>query len=62
MTRKANVRKTSTKKAARRRECWYCGEGIIKGKSYVNVEERYDKTIITFSYHEDCYCYMLYLK
>jgi len=60
MKRTPNIRKVSTKKARRNRECWRCGEKILKGSNYVNVEERYDKTIITFSYHESCYNYMLF--
>jgi len=62
MKRKGNTRKLTTKKAARHRECWYCGERIYKGTNYVNAEERYDKTIITFSFHEGCQDYMLFKK
>lgn len=50
-----SIRQENKKKANRNRECWICNEKILKGTTYVNREIRYDKTIITFSYHETCY-------
>lgn len=50
----ASVRSTTVKKAARTRQCFECLTNITKKHPYVNHQFRYDKKIITLSYHLDC--------
>ena len=48
------IRQRSVKKSTRRRECWDCGNAIIKGEEYTNQQIRYDKTIISQFFHVKC--------
>lgn len=50
-----SIRQESEKKSRRNRECWVCAKTIKKNEQYWNREFRYDKTIITFSFHLECY-------
>ena len=49
----SSLRKEGYRKSRRSRECWFCGGIIKKNEKYVFREMRYDKTIISFYYH-DC--------
>ena len=50
-----SVFRTKRRKNMRDRQCYGCMEKIKKGEMYVNHQFRYDKTIITASFHIDCY-------
>ena len=50
-----SIRQENEKTARRNRECWVCAKSIKKGSKYLNREYRYDKTIITMSFHTKCY-------
>ena len=50
----ASVRQEKTTVSMRSRECWHCEERIKKGEKYVTRQIRYDKTIISFYYHQIC--------
>jgi hypothetical protein len=47
----SSLKKEGFKTSRRRRECWQCGGIIKKGEKYAFREERYDKTIISYYYH-----------
>ena len=52
----SSIRRTEIKTSRRNRECWQCGKKILKGDQYVLREVRYDKTIMSFYFHNILGC------
>ena len=50
-----SVRETTTKKSTRKRQCFHCLEQIEKGEDYINHQYRYDKTILSAFFHQECF-------
>jgi len=50
-----DVRSTSEHKSNRKRQCYNCMEQIEKKELYINHQFRYDKRIVTISFHKDCF-------
>lgn len=50
-----NVRSTTTHTSTRKRQCYKCMKTINKGDKYINHQFRYDKKIVTISFHEKCF-------
>jgi len=51
----SNIRNTTKRKSRRLRECYCCGHPIQKGDKYINHQFKYDRRIITVSFHEKCF-------
>lgn len=58
----ASIRTETYRKSRRNRECWYCGGVIKKGERYAVRETRYDKTIISFYWHDCSECKPKFIK
>jgi hypothetical protein len=50
-----NVRSTNEQTSRRDRQCFKCTTKILKGSKYIASSIRYDKTILTLSYHKECF-------
>ena len=50
-----NVRSSSEHTSIRKRQCYKCMNQIEKGEVYINHQFRYDKKIVTFSFHKECF-------
>lgn len=50
-----DVRSSSLHKTRRNRECFGCTKQIEKDELYINHQFRYDKKILTTSFHLDCF-------
>lgn len=59
----SSIRKVSEKTSRRKRECFFCGHDIHKGKKYKLIEIRYDTTIISLYKCLECWdCEILNLE
>jgi hypothetical protein len=52
----SKIRKAGTRKSMRNRECYNCGQKIMKGDLYVFIDESYDGKMICTSYHHSIEC------
>lgn len=50
-----NVRTSSRYTSNRKRQCYKCLSKIEVGVLYINHQFRYDKKIISVSFHEECF-------
>lgn len=50
-----SIKQVSEKTSRRKRECFFCGHDIHKGRKYKLIEVRYDATIISLSKCEQCW-------
>jgi hypothetical protein len=58
----SRLKKEGYKVSRRNRECWMCGGIIRKGEKYVFREERYDRTIISYYWHNCSECKPVNIK
>lgn len=50
-----NIRSTNIQTTSRDRQCFFCLGKILKGEQYINHQFRHDKSILTISFHKDCF-------
>lgn len=50
-----SVRSTKQQASSRTRQCFKCCNKIAKGETYTLHQYRYDKTILSAYFHNDCY-------
>ena len=49
------IRSTYQVKSKRNRQCYWCTNIIKKGDNYINHQYKYDRKIITISFHPNCF-------
>lgn len=50
-----NIRSTSEHTSKRKRQCYRCMGNIKRGERYISHQFRYDRKIITISFHKNCF-------